>query len=71
MCCSCTPGYTCRGNCILKEIKNKSNDNNPPKREYAATQGHVFDKHASNKQNKRMDFANITVDVAKFAYKHR
>lgn len=69
--CSCTPGYTCRGNCILKEIKNKSNDNNPQKREYAATHGLVFDKHASNKQSKRMDFAHIAVDVATFAYTNR
>jgi len=69
--CSCTPGYTCRGNCILKEIKNKSNDNNPPKREYAATHGQVLDKHASIKQYNSMDFANIAVDVATFAYKQR
>ena len=56
---------------MLKEIKNKSNDNNPQKREYAATHGLVFDKHASNKQSKRMDFAQIAVDVATFAYKNR
>jgi predicted metal-binding protein len=31
----------------------------------------VFDKHASNKQSKRMDFAQIAVDVATFAYKNR
>ncbi len=69
--CSCTPGYTCRRNCILVEIKNKSTYYNPPKREYATTQGHVFDKHASNKPNKHIDFANIAVDVATLAYKQR
>ncbi len=51
--------------------KNTSTDNNPPKREYAATQGHVFDKHASNRPNKHMDFANIAVDVATLAYEQR
>ena len=69
--CSCTPGCTCRGNCILIEIKNKSSDYNPKTREYAATEKHVFEKQASNKQKKRMDFANIAVDVATFAYKQR
>jgi hypothetical protein len=54
--CSCTPGYTCRGNCILIEMKSISTDNNPEKREYATTQGHVFDKHASNKQKKMYRF---------------
>ena len=32
---------------------------------------YVFDKHASNKQNKRMDSSYIAVDVATFAYKQR
>ena len=67
--CSCTPGYVCRGNCILAEIKNQTSENNPKKREYASTYVPVFEKNASNKQKQRMDFANIAVDIATFAYK--
>ena len=64
--CSCTPGYVCRGNCIIKNISPTDNK----KRAYSSS-GSSHVRVASEKQIKRMDIRTIYIDLANYAFKHK
>ena len=66
MTCSCTAGYTCRGNCILKEIKPEQN----AKRSYSQFFQKSFQRCVSKKQAKRST-EEIAIELTTYAYKHK
>ena len=69
MTCSCTAGYTCRGNCILKEKKNRPDQN--AKRLYSLFLQKSFQRCVSKKQAKRMSTEEIAIELTTYAYKHK
>ena len=69
MTCSCTARYTCRGNCILKEIKNRPEQN--AKRSYSQLLQKSFQRCVSKKQAKRMSREEIAIELTTYAYKHK
>ncbi len=62
---SCTPGYTCRSLCILKDFAELMKRN---KQAYTSNWARI-EKQISPKQKERMDFSSIVVHVATCAYK--
>jgi len=69
MTCSCTAGYTCRGNCILKDIKNRPDKN--AKRSYSLFLQKSFQRCVSKKQAKRMSAHEIAIELTTYAFKHK
>ena len=63
--CSCTPGYTCKGRCILKEIR--VSPDGIKKRAYENFSCGSFERVASKKQHDRMDYAKICSEMTDYA----
>jgi hypothetical protein len=63
--CSCTPGYTCRGNCIIKGISTSTEENR--KRSYCSSFSGSVLRVASAKQQKRFHFQSICKEITDYA----
>jgi hypothetical protein len=63
--CSCTPGYTCRGNWIIKGLSTSTEDDR--KRAYSSSFSSSGQRVASSKQQKRFHFPSICNDITKYA----
>ena len=63
--CSCTPGYTCRGNCIIKGLSTSTEDDR--KRAYSSSFSSSGQRVASAKQQKRFHFPSICKDITEYA----
>ena len=63
--CSCTPGYTCRGNCIIKELSTSTEENR--KREYCSSFRSSWQRVASTKQQKRLHFPSMCKEITDYA----
>jgi hypothetical protein len=63
--CSCTPGYTCRGNCIIKGLSASSEENR--KRAYNSSYSCSGQRVASAKQQKRFHFPSICKEITDYA----
>jgi hypothetical protein len=64
--CSCTPGYTCRGNCIIKGLTTTENR----KRAYSSYSS-SGQRVASSKQQKRFHFQSICKEITDYAVKKK
>jgi hypothetical protein len=63
--CSCTPGYTCRGNCIIKGLSTSTEENK--KRAYSSSYNSSGQRVASAKQQKRFHFESICKEITDYA----